>query len=93
MIENIENKAATLKHEVQDMMKTNKEKLDNVRVEAGANSILLVQLLKTVLDIVERLDIWEEFQTNTKEPMSERDIRNVMITRRLLKQKVRTRKI
>ena len=64
---------ATLKHEVDDLKKTNKENLDNVRVEAGANSKLVAQLLKTLSDIVERVDILEELQTNTKEPTTERD--------------------
>ena len=57
------------------MKKNNKVKLDNVCVEAGANSKLLAKLLKTVSDIVERLDIMEELQTNTKKPATERDIK------------------
>ena len=73
IIESIENKVATLKHEVDDLKKKNKENLDNIRVAAGANSKLVAQLLKTLSDIVERVDILEELQTNTKEPTTERD--------------------
>ena len=37
-IEIIENTNATLEHDIEELMKTNKEKLDNVQVETRANT-------------------------------------------------------
>ena len=51
----MENQLSDLKHEIEEMKKSNIQKLDLVRVEAGANTKQLCQLMKTVADIVERL--------------------------------------
>ena len=67
IIENMENQLSALKHEVEEMNKSNKQKLDLVRVEAGANSKQLCQLMKTVADIVQRLEIMDEWQKDTTE--------------------------
>ena len=62
-IEIIENTNATLKHDIEELMKTNKEKFDNVQVETRANTKILSNLISTVADIVERLDVIEQEQT------------------------------
>ena len=49
MIEMVENQVSALKQEIEEMKKTNKEKLDIVRVEARANSKQLAQLINTVV--------------------------------------------
>ena len=81
IIENMENQLTDLKHEVEEIKKSNMQKLELVRVEAGANSKQLAQLIKTVSDIVERLDIMEEVQTNStqryvneEEPTAETEV-------------------
>ena len=52
-IEIIENQVFTLKYEVEELKKIDKEKLENVRVEARSNSKQLAQLINTIDDVVQ----------------------------------------
>ena len=50
-------------HDIEELMKTNKEKLDNVQVETRANTKILTNLISSVADIVDGLNIIEQEQT------------------------------
>ena len=66
-IEIIENQVCTLKYEVEELKKIDKEKLENVRVEARSNSKQLAQLINTIDDVVQRLKILEQEHTEHTE--------------------------
>ena len=66
-IEIIENQVSTLKYKVEELKKINKEKLENVRVEARSNSKQLAQLINTIDDVVQRLKILEQEHTEHTE--------------------------
>ena len=66
-IEIIEKQVSALKHEVEELKEANKEKLDNVRVEARANTRLLAELMRTVKEVVQQLNSIEQEQTNYTE--------------------------
>ena len=63
----IENQVFTLKYEVEELKKIDKEKLENVRVEARSNSKQLAQLINTIDDVVQRLKILEQEHTEHTE--------------------------
>ena len=53
--------------EVEELKKIDKEKLENVRVEARSNSKQLAQLINTIDDVVQRLKILEQEHTEHTE--------------------------
>ena len=64
-IEIIENTNATLKHDIEELIKTNREKLDNGQVETKANTKILTNLISSVGDIVERLNVINRSRQST----------------------------
>ena len=66
-IEIIENQVSTLKYKVEELKKINKEKLENVRVEAKSNSKQWAQPIHTIDDVVQRLKILEQEHTEHTE--------------------------
>ena len=66
-IEGIVNEVSALKKDVVKLKKINKEKINNVRVEARSNSKQLAKLNNTVNDVVERVKILEQEQTKDTE--------------------------
>ena len=63
-IEIIENTSLTFKHDIEELNKANKEKLDKVQVETRANTKQLAKLKSTMDEIVERRDIIEQEQAD-----------------------------
>ena len=62
-IETAENEISALRDDIKELKKTNKEKLDDVQVEARCNSKQLATLINNVNEVVERLRIVEQDQT------------------------------
>ena len=62
-IETAENEISALRDDIKELKKTNKEKLDDVRVEARCNSQQLATLINTGNEVLERLRIVEQEQT------------------------------
>ena len=63
-IKRIKNTNATLKHDIEELKKNNKEKLDNGQFKTRAHTKILTNLISTVVYIVERLNVVEHEQTD-----------------------------